>query len=123
MLKRDAFLMPICQSVSSMMTAAQWERDDGAFSDVMERHFAAEERDGETMFIMDELIRSGLTPVQVLSEMFPDDFTDDDADDDLPDPETMDWECPYWDDPDVDDDLLIAARLHREARLSRGLED
>lgn len=45
------------------------------------------------------------------------------SDDDLPDPVTMDWECPYWADPEVDDDLLIAARLHREHRLSLGLED
>lgn len=131
---RNALTLPLAQSIAGMMTDGQWAMDDGLFSDVMESHSIAEASDDDTIGTMMHRSIMGYTPAESIRQMFPQDFADDGddalmgdpdeySDDDLPDPVTMDWECPYWADPEVDDDLLIAARLHREHRLSLGLED
>lgn len=127
---RNALTLPLAQSVAGMMTDGQWAMDDGLFANVMsenERQEAIEFRISKGMISL----LAVTTPAGAIRAMFPEDFDDAElmgdpdeySDDDLPDPVTMDWECPYWADPEVDDDLLIAARLHREHRLSLGLED
>lgn len=137
MIKRNAQVRPIYQSISGMITEDHLSLKHGLFiaDQVMERHNEAETADATIPSPGWFGRRHAMTPAEAIRSMFPADFDDaDDApmgdpdeysddDDDLPDPATMDWEPPYWSDPEVDDDLLIAARMHREHCLALGLED